>query len=102
MCGKFQAVAYNFSCQQYTATQQIDIDEWCNGLTIRNGGTSTVQFQQEPIAPGESIAIGGNFGEVIRGRIDLFFTGAGINLAIVRQKFYINPPFNVPSPDMPI
>lgn len=99
---KFQAVAYNFSAQTYQTNIQVDIDEWCNGLTIRNTGTSMVNFQQEEIAPGESVAIGGNFGEIIRGRLDLFFTGAGNNKCVIRQKFYLNPPFHAPSSDMPI
>lgn len=97
MCtNKFQAVAYNFSAQTYSQNTQVSIDPWCNGLTIKNAGTSMVQFQEEQIAPGDSIAIGGNFGEVIRGRLDLSFLGAGNNVAVIRQKFYINPPFNAP------
>lgn len=95
-CTKFKAVAYNFSAQTYVQNTQVNIDQWCNGLTIKNTGTSMAIFQQEEMAPGESIAIGGNFGEVIRGRLDLSFTGAGTNEVVVRQKFYINPPFDVP------
>ncbi len=94
---KFQSVAYNFTAQTYSQNTQVDIDPWCNGLTIRNTGKSTLFFQQEAIAPGESVAVGGNFGEIIRGRLDVFFTGAGVNECVIRQKFYINPPFDAPA-----
>lgn len=93
---KFKAVAYNFYAQTYSQNTQVSIDQWTNGMTIRNTGTSMVLFQEEQIAPGESIAIGGNFGEVIRGRLDLSFTGAGNNEAVIRFKFYVNPPFDAP------
>ncbi len=93
---RIQAVAYNFASQVYTSNIQIDIDPWCNGMTVRNAGTSNIIFQGEEITPGLSVAIGGNFAEVIRGRMDLSFTGAGTNIAVVRQKFYLNPPFDAP------
>lgn len=97
MCStRMKAVAYNFVSQVYTSVIQIDLDPWCNGVTIRNTGTSNLRVQGEILAPGESLAIGGNFGEVIRGRLDLFFTGAGNNECVIRQKFYINPPFDAP------
>jgi hypothetical protein len=99
MFPKFRAVGYNFVSYIYTEIQQLDIDPWCNGLTVRNAagaGGADVIFQGERIPPGVSIAIGGNFGEVIRGRVDLSFDGAGARLCVIRQKFYINPPFDAP------
>lgn len=83
-----KALRFNFSTQVYTSTIEIDVDEWCNSISVKNNGASTLIFQGDILGPGEFKTIGGNYGEVLEGRIDIRFTGAGANLAAVTQKFY--------------
>lgn len=86
---------YNFAGQQYSADQSIELDRFCNGITAINVGATVCLFNGIPLNPGvpgsgngESIAIGGNKGEVLQGRVAVQFpTGAGN--VIVIQKFYL-------------
>lgn len=82
---------YNTTTQQYNANQKIILDIHCNGITIKNAGTSVVLFDDEQIQPTQSKMIGGNRKEIMIGRKDLSFQGAGTNLAYVTQKFYVFP-----------
>jgi hypothetical protein len=81
---------YNTVTQAYSVPTKITLDIRCNGITIRNAGASTLLFDDEPIQPGQSKMIGGNRAELMRGRHDISFTGAGANLAFVTQKYYVD------------
>jgi len=87
MCQK--PLRFNFNTQVYTANQQISLDPLCNSVSVKNQGTSTVEFQGDELQAGESKTIGGNFAEVLDGRVDITFTGAGTNKMAVTQKFYL-------------
>jgi hypothetical protein len=85
---------YNLSTQVYSKTQEIPVQENCNGFTVRNIGTATVVIMGDELATNESKSIGGNRGEIFVGRIDLKFKGAGTMLCLVTQKYYMNVPRN--------
>jgi hypothetical protein len=84
---------YNISVQVYNGTEDIPTMDFCNGFTVRNIGTSNLVVNGDQLAPNESKAIGGNRGEIFVGRIYITFNGAGNNLALITQKFYMNVPF---------
>lgn len=87
---------YNVSVTQYSKNQQAVIDSHCNGWTAINIGTTVVNVKGIPLNPGtpgtnngESFTIGGNAGEIFKGRVDIEFpTGSGNVLLI--QKFYFD------------
>ncbi len=94
MCEKF--LEYNTNCQPYQIDTIIPQDRFCNGMTFINRGNTIAVIQGDPLNPGESKSIGGNRGEIYKGRIDLNFQLPAIvppvpaNLLIVTQKFYVN------------
>jgi len=85
---------YNMSQQEYSAPRSVNIDKLCNGVTVLNAGTVYVTWNGIPIAPGASMTVGGNEGEIFVGRVDIgFFTqtpapGTIVKSAWVIQKFY--------------
>ena len=93
-CAAQHARLYNITTQEYIAQHNVVVDRLCNGLTIKNAGTTIVLFNGVPLQPQESISIGGNEGEVYVGRCDIRFqvqTPAPPvvnNSAWVIQKFY--------------
>jgi len=87
MCTK--PLKYTFATQVYQKAIEVTIDIRCNGLVVKNSGTSGLVFQGDLLVPTESRSIGGNFAEILSGRVDLSFTGAGTNSATITQKFYL-------------
>lgn len=87
MCTK--PLTFNFDTKIFTSVIEITLDPLCNGITVFNGGTSTIMFQGDFILPQVSKTIGGNFAEILRGRVDISFTGMGNNYAVITQKFYL-------------
>lgn len=87
MCEKL--LYFNWTTLPYTATKEVTLDPLTNSVTVKNLGTSNVVLQGEDILPGDFKVIGGNRLEVIKGRVDISFTGAGTNLAIVTLKYYL-------------
>lgn len=83
---------YNISTQQYAGAEDVPTMDFCNGFSVRNIGTSVCVVMGDALAPNESKSFGGNRGEIFVGRIDIKFTGAGNNLALVTQKYYMNVP----------
>lgn len=87
--------AYNFSALQYTVAAQIVLDEFCNGITIKNSGNMLCTIGGDQLNPGESKSIGGNRKEILRGRYDISFqtpTPAPATpnpLAVITQKFFV-------------
>lgn len=79
---------YNISTQTFTKSGRVNISTTCNGWSVINLGTSNVMVNQDTLIPGESKTIGGNYGEIYIGRVDLLFQGAGINNAVFTEKFY--------------
>lgn len=83
---------YNFTTEQYSQPSQVKVDEFCNGITVKNIGAApaaTVLFNGIPLLINESFSLGGNEREIFRGRIDIDFTGLGSTLAVVIQKYYL-------------
>lgn len=82
--------AYNISSVPYVNSGRVNLSEYCNGLTIRNTGSTTVTVNRQPLDAGAFMAISGNEGEIFRGRIDLLFAAAGNagNEVWVTEKFY--------------
>lgn len=90
MCNCEKLLSYNVSVMTFTQNSRVDLDPRCNGVTVKNAGTSTANFNGVILAPNESIAIGGNRGELYTGRVDVSFSGSGTNLINVIQKYYIS------------
>lgn len=87
---------YNFVIETVTDKRSIIVDERCNGFTCINQGDDTaivngvMLHPGSPTANGESWAIGGNLGEIFRGRIDIKFEGVGTApQLLVIQKIYL-------------
>jgi hypothetical protein len=86
---------YNITAQEYIKQRSVVIENLCNGVVIKNAGTTIVKFNGVPIQPGESFSVGGNEGEVYIGRCDISFLvqtpppATIINSAWVIQKFYV-------------
>lgn len=94
---------YDIVTQIYQAPQKIDIDRECNSINVKNAGTTLVFVDQNPLVPGESLAIGGNENEVLYGRHEVTFGPnpnivafplPQFNLAVIVQKFFIEGPPN--------
>jgi hypothetical protein len=79
----------------YTSSQQVQLMRPCNGWTVINMGTTTVQVNGGiTLAPTEFIAVSGNEREAYTGFLRLVFvsnTDVG-NKVFVYQKFYTGPP----------
>jgi hypothetical protein len=88
-------VPYNISSQTYNVATNVPIAQMCNGFMVKNTGTTIVLLNGTPIQPGDSISVGGNYGEEYRGRLDIgFFTQTPppftiINEVTIIQKFYM-------------
>jgi hypothetical protein len=91
----FPFLKYNISTQTYNNVQKVQWDRWLNGFTLHNTGNTILSFNNDPIQPGGSKTVGGNFGEIYGGRIDIQFitpspAPSTINNAVViTQKFYL-------------
>ena len=83
---------YNISVEIYAIPGQVPTMDMCNGFDVRNIGTANVTVNGDQLAPNESKSVGGNRGEIYVGRIDLGFNGAGTQIALVTQKYYMNIP----------
>lgn len=89
-------LVYNFDTNQYTSGRVIPLDKYCNGVTIKNTGTSDLVFQKEILSAGKSKAIGGNYGEILISRIQISFQDPAVpppgyvraDQATVTEKFY--------------
>lgn len=93
--------AYNAQGQEYRTSQDIDVPDNCNGLTFINRGDGVIFVNDIPLSPnptaglaGESIAIGGNVGELYYGKCKIVFApGATLQSCIVVFKYYVDPKF---------
>jgi hypothetical protein len=90
---------YDVHTDIYGAPQKINIDEFCNGMVIKNSGTTLLIVDGETLNPGESKSFGGNRMEILVGRHELSFQtqvpppATIINQAVVTSKVYVKPEF---------
>jgi hypothetical protein len=89
---------YNVIVQWISTQDEVEVTRLCNAVTIRNTGDTTLSVNGIVLLPspgaglsGESVAFGGNIGELYTGRIQIAFQGViGVNpLAEITQKFYL-------------
>lgn len=86
---------YNIAVITIRQSLGLDIGENTNGYIFINTGTTIVTVNGVPLNPGvpgtnngDNLNIGGNLGEIFKGRIDIsFVTGVG-ELQVI-QKFYV-------------
>jgi hypothetical protein len=90
-----QQTKYNFSAITVEQSRAVTPDEKCNGFTAINTGATVATVNGIPLNPGvpgtnngESFSLGGNFGEIFKGRIDIGFTG-GVGQLLLIQKYYL-------------
>jgi hypothetical protein len=86
-------VKYNTMQTPYTAVGtaavNIPIDQLCNGYSIKNTGNTILLFRKEPLQPGESKVIGGNFGEINTDRVQISFQEQAVQpLPVVNQAWF--------------
>lgn len=98
MCDE-RILYYDVHTDIYAQPQKVNIDERCNGMVIKNAGTTLLITDGETLQPGESKSYGGNRLEILTGRHEFFFQTQTppplviTNLAIVTQKIYVDPQF---------
>jgi len=80
----------------YTNNAHVQIDQFCNGVTIVNTGTTNMRVNGVPLGPpiapgllGESVSFGGNRNEIFYGRVDISFDVLAGARCIVEQKVYV-------------
>lgn len=99
--GKRRPLYYDTFTQSYAALQSVVMERLCNGFTVNNAGNTIVYVNGDPLQPGSSKTVGGNEGEVYKGRCDLQFVTPSpapstiINLAVVTQKYYLPDQFSL-------
>jgi hypothetical protein len=85
---------YSISNVLYQRQISVTVDRLCNGFSAKNAGNTIVLLNGEPLQPGESKSVGGNYAEVFVGRIDVAFAmpdpapGTPVNACYVTQKTY--------------
>lgn len=94
-------VKFNFQGAEVSTTQYYNILENTNGVTVINQGNVGVWINQvylnaSPLNvnpgdrfAGESLAIGGNAGEIVAGRLRISFEAGTQPLVIIIQKYYL-------------
>lgn len=94
----FQFIKYNTTgAVPYTTGGFITRIENCNGFIATNTGDDPVMVNDRILYPGvpgtsngDSVSIGGNFGELYFGNIKVSFSGIGVTPQVtIEQKFYI-------------
>ena len=93
------AISYNVLVQTFSTQDEIAVQSFCNGVSIRNIGDTPFTINGIRLNPslvagqnGESNTWGGNLGEIYRGRLSLvFLPPIGLNpLCEIIQKFYVD------------
>lgn len=93
------SLQYNIQGYSYTVSQDVPVENNLNGFTVINEGDGTAfvnGIELKPYPPGrpdltgESVSVGGNLGELYRGRIEIkFATGQLFPKVVVIKKYYI-------------
>ncbi len=95
---EFQFIKYNTTgAVPYTAGGFITKVDNLNGFIVTNTGDDVAYINDRILYPGtpgtsngDSVSIGGNFGELYFGTIKLSFAGIGANPQVtIEQKFYL-------------
>jgi hypothetical protein len=88
--------SYNIAVLTIEQNQPVDPGTNTNGFTVINTGTVTALVNGIPLnagipgtSNGESFSIGGNYGEIFKGRLDISFPTSGNGQVLVIQKFYL-------------
>lgn len=74
---------------------QVGLPELVNGFTVENSGNTNLFYDQDLILPGNFKAIGGNYGEIFVGVVQLKWElpvpapAAPENQATITCKFYV-------------
>jgi hypothetical protein len=96
MTSTIPLIEYNIIQRTVKINSPIVIEQYCNSITIINIGITIAEVNYIPLNPGtpgvnngESVAIGGNIGEIFNGRIDIAFPAGGVGSVIVIQKVYL-------------
>lgn len=85
---------YNFLTSVYTTSQKVVVHETCNGFTAVNQGVTDAIVNGIELkagtatSSGESISLGGDVGEIFKGRIDIYFPATTGRVLII-QKIYL-------------
>jgi hypothetical protein len=86
-------VKFHVYTQQYTTAQIVPVERWVNAVSVKNAGTSVLNFMGDPLQPGETKSIGGNAFEIWDEKhMDINFINPGgllTQLAVITQKFYV-------------
>lgn len=90
-------LCYNISVVQFNVSGEFPNDGDINGFMVENIGDESVTFEGKTLLPppgaglaGQSFSVGGNAGELYRGRLRFQFAGGGVNPQIqITLKFYI-------------
>lgn len=96
-----ETLFYSAQGQQYSEAQDVAVPLNCNGMTIINRGDGMAFVNGIPLSAnptpgnaGESIAIGGNVGEIYAGRCNISFApGQAAPLLVIVFKYYVNPKY---------
>lgn len=96
-CVSDLSLCYNISVQDFVASGEFPNDGDINGFMIENTGDDSVLFEGKTLLPppgvglaGQSFSVGGNAGELYRGRLRFQFAGVGVAPKIqITIKFYI-------------
>lgn len=88
-------VAFNITTGEYSQNCNVPIDSKCNGFTAINIGSTKAIVNGVPLnggTPGtnngEAFSVGGNSGEVFKGRVTISFPSGSGNVLII-QKYYL-------------
>lgn len=89
-------IPYNTTTNNYFKSAVVDVMKNCNGFTFTNVGGKIARVNGMIIYPGvpgtslgDSRSVGGNEGEIYKGRIQIAFEAGGANPNIeIVQKFY--------------
>lgn len=81
-----QLIPYNALPIQVVSNKQITTD--CIDVVFVNKGTSTAFINNYPLAPGETLPICGNIGEVYRDQIDIYFSAGATNNLWIWRRYY--------------
>lgn len=88
---KLIILEYDWNVWNTSVNQEFPPDPACNGLTFFNTGAagSVCVVNGVPLPVGGSLSIGGNFGEIFKGRVPITFPNfvAGQQCTVV-QKYY--------------
>lgn len=93
---KEKILYYDFIPTTYRLNTSVVFKEWCNGWEVVNLGTTVATVNNRPLYPGvpgtvlgDSFSLGGNKGEVFKGRVDIAFPGGAGGIVLFTQKVYV-------------